>query len=140
MSSVITITGQTATAGSAQTIDISGQSLPPIKSLLKAELIRGAHQHDVTTVAAAGGGSAMTEPLVAGPLETAGAGQVNAGAVDSGTTLRAELTIVTATPTGVEEIQVLTVDSLSVWLTDALTVNDQIVLTVEDVGSLVRPT
>ena len=140
MSNVITITGQTATAGSAQTIDISGQSLPPIKSILKAELIRGAHQHDVTTVAAAGGGSAMTEAAIAGALETAGAGQTNPDAVDSGTILRAELTIVTVTPTGVEEIQVLTEDSLSVWLTDALTVNDQLVLTVEETGQLVRPT
>ena len=124
MSNVITITGQAATAGSAQTIDISGQSLPPIKSLLKAELIRGAHLHDLTTVVAAGAGTAVTEPVIPGPLEAAGGGQTNPDAVDSGTILRAELTIVTVTPTGVEEIQVLTEDSLSVWLTDALTVND----------------
>lgn len=140
MSNVITITGQTATAGSAQTIDISGQSLPPIKSILKAELIRGAHQHDITTVAAAGGGGALTDPATPGAIESAGGGQVNTDAIDSGTTLRAELAIVTVTPTGVEEIQVLTEDSLSVWLTDALTVNDQLVLTVEETGQLVRPT
>lgn len=41
-----------------------------------------AHQHDVTTVTAAGGGAAMTEPAVAGSLETAGAGQTNTNAVD----------------------------------------------------------
>lgn len=40
------------------------------------------HGHDITTVAAAGGGSAMTEPAVAGALETAGAGQTNTAAVD----------------------------------------------------------
>lgn len=41
------------------------------------------HQHDITTVTAAGGGSAMTEPAVAGALETAGAGQTNPNAVDA---------------------------------------------------------
>lgn len=41
------------------------------------------HQHDITTVAAAGGGAAMTEPAIAGPLETAGAGQTNTNAVDA---------------------------------------------------------
>lgn len=42
-----------------------------------------AHGHDITTVAAAGGGSAMTEPAAPGALETAGAGQTNVGAVDA---------------------------------------------------------
>ncbi|MBI4029421.1 MAG: hypothetical protein HY376_03580 [Candidatus Blackburnbacteria bacterium] len=42
------------------------------------------HQHAVTTVMAAGGGSALTEPMVAGAFETAGAGQTNTGAVDAG--------------------------------------------------------
>ena len=41
-----------------------------------------AHGHDITTVAAIGGGSALTEPAIAGPLETAGAGQTNPDAVD----------------------------------------------------------
>ena len=41
------------------------------------------HGHDITTVAAAGGGSAMTEAVIPGPLETAGAGQVNPAAVDN---------------------------------------------------------
>ena len=41
------------------------------------------HQHDITTVVAAGGGAALTEPAVAGPLETAGAGQTNPNAVDA---------------------------------------------------------
>jgi len=41
-----------------------------------------AHGHDITTVVAAGGGGALTDPAVAGPLESAGGGQVNTGAVD----------------------------------------------------------
>ncbi len=42
-----------------------------------------AHGHDITTVAAGIGGAALTEPAVAGPLETAAAGQTNPGAVDA---------------------------------------------------------
>lgn len=42
-----------------------------------------AHGHDITTVAPAGGGFAVTEPAAAGGLETADvAGAVNVGAVD----------------------------------------------------------
>jgi len=41
-----------------------------------------AHGHDITTVVAAGGGSAVTEPVIAGPFESAGGGQTNPGAVD----------------------------------------------------------
>ena len=41
------------------------------------------HQHDITTVVAAGGGSALTEPVIAGPFESAGGGQVNPNAVDA---------------------------------------------------------
>jgi hypothetical protein len=41
------------------------------------------HQHNITTVGAAGGGKAMTEPVIPGPLETAGAGQANTNAVDA---------------------------------------------------------
>lgn len=41
-----------------------------------------AHGHNITTVAAAGGGAALTQPLVPGPIETAAAPQVNVGAVD----------------------------------------------------------
>ena len=47
-----------------------------------AVAVHAAHPHNLTTVVAAGGGAAMTEPLVAGPLESAGGGQVNPGAVD----------------------------------------------------------
>lgn len=40
----------------------------------------GTHPHNITTVAAAGGGTAMLTPMVAGPLE--GGAQVNTSAVD----------------------------------------------------------
>ncbi len=40
------------------------------------------HGHDITTVIAAGGGSAVTEPVIPGPLESAGGGQTNPAAVD----------------------------------------------------------
>ena len=43
----------------------------------------GVHQHDITSVVAAGGGGALTDPLIPGPLESVGGGQVNAGAVDN---------------------------------------------------------
>jgi len=43
----------------------------------------GVHQHDITTVAVAGGGGAVTDPAAPGPLESAGGGQVNTGAVDN---------------------------------------------------------
>lgn len=43
----------------------------------------GAHGHSITTVAPAGGGAALTEPAVAGAIESAGGGQVNPGAVDA---------------------------------------------------------
>lgn len=42
----------------------------------------GTHQHNVTTVAAAGGGTAMLTPMVAGALE--GGAQTNTNAVDAG--------------------------------------------------------
>ena len=41
-----------------------------------------AHGHNITTVVAAGGGGALTDPVIPGPLESAGGGQVNTAAVD----------------------------------------------------------
>ncbi len=42
-----------------------------------------AHGHDITTVAPAGAGTALTAPAVAGPIEDAGGGATLPGAVDA---------------------------------------------------------
>ena len=63
----------------------SGQTIPDhaAADVIAAIDDHAVHGHDITTVAAAGGGAAVTEPAVAGPLETAGAGQTNPAAVDA---------------------------------------------------------
>lgn len=63
----------------------------------------GTHQHDITTVVAAGGGGALTDPAVAGPLESAGGGQTNTNAVDAktaGTPAGTNTAITAGTPAG----------------------------------------
>ena len=51
-------------------------------AIVAAVADHAAHGHDITTVGPAGGGGAVTDPLIPGPLESAGGGQVNVGAVD----------------------------------------------------------
>jgi len=52
---------------------------------------------------------------------------------------RVALTIVTSTPVAAERIQRVGDTTLSMWLTTAMTVNDILVLTIEERGSVVRP-
>lgn len=54
----------------------------PQADIVGAIADHAAHGHDITTVVPAGGGGAITDPAIPGPLESAGGGQVNAGAVD----------------------------------------------------------
>lgn len=63
------------------------QAAIPVDDHTQAEIVAAVldhpvHPHNLTTVGAAGGGTAVTEPVVPGPLEAAGGGQVNPAAVD----------------------------------------------------------
>ena len=54
----------------------------PQADIVGAILDHPVHGHDITTVAVVLGGGAVTDPAAPGPLESAGGGQVNTGAVD----------------------------------------------------------
>jgi len=62
-----------------------------------------------------------------------------AGTNVAGQPTRAELTVVTVTPTATNKIQRYGNTTLKMWLTTAMTVNDVLVLTIEDRGGQVRP-
>jgi len=205
MSQVITITGVTVTAGSAQTLDLSSFYLAPIKSILKAEQIinphthvfagtsatpagtlaapvftgsaLAAHVHDMRIIggqgaagtntvtcptatdifgkeevgdsdvlgvnsATVGGVMTITAGTPAGTVAApvfVGTAATPAGTNASGQPTRAALAVVTVTPTATNKIQRTGNDQLSMWLTTAMTVNDILVLTIEERGSVVRP-
>jgi len=134
MSQVITITGVTVAAGSAQTLELATLLHPPIKSILIADQIISAAPFASAAVVA-GANNTICKSAAGTAAEVSGTGT----AFSTVSVTRVALTVVTVTPTATNKIQRVGDTTLSLWLTTAITVNDILMLTVEPRGELVRP-
>jgi len=161
MVQIITVTGKITVGGAATEITLANCLV--IKSIISGELIVNSHLHaatsvvsNLTTPALAHAGAAVADHSTGALLDLVAVHTVTqpnthaAGGVIAGDTCashqhaaakaaEAALTVVTVTPTANKEIQRTDYDKFKPFLTTGLTVDDILVLTIEDKGGVVRP-